>query len=94
MHELLKCPNGLVIDDEDNIYLANFSDGALIKITPDGIPSLFATIPGGNNGHVSFANNRLYVVSRGGHQIYEVALEGTVGSLPASEHVEKQTARP
>ncbi len=82
--EPLNCPNGLTIDDEDNIYTANFNDGALIKITPQGTPSLLATIPGANNGHVTFANNRLYVVARGGHQIYEVSLDGAVRLLAGS----------
>lgn len=83
-HELLKCPNGLTLDDEDNLYTANFNDGALVKITPDGVASLFATIPGKNNGHIAFANNRLYVVARGGHQIYEVALDGAIRLLAGS----------
>lgn len=80
----LNCPNGLTIDDDDNLYTANFGDGVLIKVTPGGTPSLFATIPGGNNGHATFANGRLYVVSRGGHQIYEVSLSGTVRLLAGS----------
>ncbi|WP_299229476.1 NHL repeat-containing protein [uncultured Psychroserpens sp.] len=69
---LAACPNGITFDSDDNLYVANFSNGNIIKVVPDGSASIFATIPGNNNGHLIFADDKLYVVARSAHQIYEV----------------------
>lgn len=81
---LLSCPNGLTLDDQGNLYTCNFRNGNVITVTPKGEASLFATIPGSSNGHLTFANNRLYVVSRGGNRIYEVSLSGAIKLLAGS----------
>ena len=78
---LLNCPNGLTMDDDGNLYTCNFDNGWVVKITPDGTASNFAEIPGGRNGHLTFANGRLYVVGRCANQIFEVELDGTVNLL-------------
>jgi len=78
---LLNCPNGLTMDDQSNLYTSNFSNGWVVKITPDGTVSNFAFIPGNNNGHLTFANGKLYVVARCNNQIYEVELDGTINLL-------------
>ncbi|MCB0264900.1 MAG: T9SS type A sorting domain-containing protein, partial [Calditrichaeota bacterium] len=72
------------MDDAGNLYTCNFSDGKVIKITPAGAVSELATIPGNNNGHLTFANGRLYVVARCANQIYEVTLAGEVSLLAGS----------
>lgn len=81
---LFNCPNGLTIDDEGNLYTCNFGNGNIIKITPDGTPGILANISGNNNGHLTFANNRLYVVGRCINRIYEVTLDGQVSVLAGS----------
>lgn len=78
---LLNCPNGLTSDNEGNLYTCNFGNGRVIKITPDGTASLFVSLAGRNNGHMTFKNNRLYVVSRGGNRIFEVGLDASVKTL-------------
>lgn len=78
---LLNCPNGLTMDDKSNLYTSNFSNGWVVKIKPDGTVSNFAFIPGNNNGHLTFANGKLYVVARCNNQIYEVELDGTINLL-------------
>ena len=81
---LLNCPNGLTLDDQGNLYTSNFSNGWVVKITPEGTVSNFAFIPGNNNGHLTFANGKLYVVARCNNQIYEVELDGTRNLLAGS----------
>ena len=81
---LLNCPNGLTMDDQHNLYASNFSNGWVVKITPNGTVSNFAFIPGNNNGHLTFANGKLYVVARCNNQIYEVELDGTRNLLAGS----------
>ena len=75
---LLICPNGLTIDDAGNLYATNFGNGSISKITPGGEVSLLAMIPGMQTGHITFANGKLYVVSREMHSVYEVTLSGEV----------------
>lgn len=81
---LFNCPNSLTIDDEGNLYTVCFGNSNMVKISPDGQASFFASIPGGNCGHLTFANNRFYVVARGAHQIYEVSKSGEVRLLAGS----------
>ena len=76
--DLLKCPNGITLDDEHNLYVANFDNGDVIKVTPDGDASRLATLPGNNNGHLTYVEQSLYVVARGDHRIYRVSLDGDV----------------
>ena len=74
---ILSCPNGITRDNEGNFYVANFNNGIVAKITPDGQNvSVFVTIPGNNNGHITFANGELWVAARGANQIWRVSLNG------------------
>lgn len=82
--ELLKCPNGLTQDGDGNLYAANFYNGDVVKITPEGEASVLASLPGKNNGHLVYANKSLYVVDRGGHQIFKLSMEGELSLLAGS----------
>lgn len=74
---LFACPNGLTRDDSGNLYASNFYNGNLLKITPEGVVSVLTTLPGNNNGHVTFFNGFLYVIARTANQIYKVSLSGS-----------------
>lgn len=74
--EVFKCPNGITADDDGNFYVANFFDGNVVKITASGEASVFATIPGNNNGHLVYRDGFLYLVARSAHQIYKVSMDG------------------
>lgn len=82
--DLLKCPNGLEMDEEGNLYSANFSSSDIVKIDKSGDVSVLASIPGGNNGHLAYRNGLFYVVGRGSHQIYTVSLSGEVELIAGS----------
>lgn len=73
---LLRCPNGLTRDENDNLYASNFYNGDVIKITPDKEASVLVTLPGNNNGHITYHNGFLYVIARTANQIYKVSLTG------------------
>jgi len=73
---LLSCPNGIDVDSEGNLFIANFNNGSVVKIAPDGTTSIFAIIPGNNNGHLLLQDDFLYVVARGLHRIYKVNMSG------------------
>jgi sugar lactone lactonase YvrE len=74
--DLLKCPNGITLDDEHNLYVANFNNGDVVKITPTREVTRLGTLPGNNNGHLTYHEGLLYVVARSDHRIYQVTLDG------------------
>jgi predicted GH43/DUF377 family glycosyl hydrolase len=78
---LFGCPNGITMDASGNLYVANFSNGNVVKVTPSGEATHFVEVPGHNNGHIFYHNGLLYVVSRGGHQIYTLTLDGDLAVL-------------
>jgi sugar lactone lactonase YvrE len=97
---LLNCPNGLAADDEDNLYAANFNNGTIIKITLAAVATNFAstpggaTKPGGSNGHIIFANERLYVVSNAAHQVFEIDVTTQAVTLIAGSGTQGRADRP
>jgi DNA-binding beta-propeller fold protein YncE len=78
---LLACPNGITLDEAGNLYVANFFNGNVIKIKSNGEAALFVEVPGHNNGHILYHDSLLYVVSRGGHQVFTLTLEGDLALL-------------
>jgi DNA-binding beta-propeller fold protein YncE len=76
---LFQCPNGIARDDDGNFYVSNFNDGTVIRIPQGGgTPELFATVPGSNNGHITYHDGLLYVAARGANRIYTISLDGDV----------------
>lgn len=81
----LNCPNGLSFGGDGKLYAVNFSDGAMVRIAlSSGESEIVATIPGGGNGHLSWANERFYVASFRGHRIYSVSLDGEICLIAGS----------
>jgi sugar lactone lactonase YvrE len=78
---LFACPNGITTDDDGVVYVANFSNMDILRVTPVGEVAVLATLPGGNNGHILYQDGRLIAVSRGGHRIYSLTLDGDVEVL-------------
>jgi len=79
--DLFNCPNGITRDGQGSFYVVNFSDTRMLKVTTEGEVTEFATIPGGGNGHVTFARGNLYATSFRGHQVWRVSLSGEVELL-------------
>ncbi len=78
---LLQCPNGLVQDDEGNLYTCNFNDGWVLRISAEGEVSPLANIPGGNNGHITYRSGSLYVAGKASPRLYRLSLEGSLTAL-------------
>lgn len=79
-----QCPNGLTLDPDENLYMADFGSGDVFKISPEAEVSLLATLPGGNNGHLEYHEGELIVAARGAHQIYAVGLDGNIELIAGS----------
>lgn len=89
---LFACPNGITRDMDNNLYVSNFGNGNIVKITPTGQTSLLASTPGtpgiasASNGHITYSSleNVLYVASHGSHKIYKLTLDGQLTVLAGS----------
>jgi sugar lactone lactonase YvrE len=76
---LLNCANGLTIDDDSGIlYVANFSDSNVLKVTTNGSVSLLATLSGSGNGHLTLYKGSLYVAQFSINKISKVSLTGKI----------------
>ncbi len=73
-------PFGITVDDSNNVYVANFSDGRITKITPEGNTSLLVDVPS-RIGYVVFANDKLYATGFSSNVIYEITLNGTLSTF-------------
>ncbi len=74
----MRCPNGLDFGHDGALYTVNNPNGGMYRIGLDGAVSLFATIPGGGNGHVVFVGDHYYIAGRVGHRVYQVDTSGNV----------------
>lgn len=78
---LLQAPVATAIDDEDNVYVANFNEGSIIKISPDGAQELLAKVDAPNGfavGHMAFVKNRLFASSVAAQKIIVIRKNGTI----------------
>ncbi|PYK16866.1 MAG: hypothetical protein DME55_11340 [Verrucomicrobia bacterium] len=76
--DLFSCPNGISFDGDGNLFVVNFRDNKMLKIDPKGVVTSFATVSEKGLGHLCFMKDRFYVTAFESHEIYEVALNGTV----------------
>ncbi len=65
-------PNGLTIDPDGNIYIADIDRGNVFRWTPDGTLTSVAELPGRGNAHNVYANGMLYVNKIWDHVVYIV----------------------
>jgi len=65
-------PDGLAVDEDENLYLANFNDSRIHKRTAAGEMSLLATLPGLRTGYLEYADGVLYVAGLSRNVIYKV----------------------
>ncbi|MEN8374817.1 MAG: SMP-30/gluconolactonase/LRE family protein [Gemmatimonadota bacterium] len=86
-HGKMTQPNGVTIDPDGNIYVADLDGGIVFKWTPDGDVIELAELPGGGNAHNVYAGGALYVNKIWDHVIYRVDLEtGAYGIVTGTGH--------
>ena len=73
----LNVPFGITLGPDKNIYVANFGDGVINKISQDGSVTKLATLPS-KIGYLIFANERLYATGFSSNIIYTIELNGAV----------------
>lgn len=77
---LLNAPLGMVAGNDGTLYVSNAGNGAILQITSEGAVTLLAGLPK-PGAFMTFANDRLYVVTPTDHRIHQVTLDGEVSAL-------------
>jgi sugar lactone lactonase YvrE len=73
-NSLLNAPVSFAWDDLDNLYIANYSDGVIIKKSPNNTVTTFCTLPTSSLGHIVKIGNFIYATGVFNHKIYRVEL--------------------
>lgn len=73
-------PVGLTLDDNENLYAANFNDGKIFSITQSGDITLLAQVPG-IVGFIEYSKGYIYATGFNTHKIYKVTLSGQLSVL-------------
>jgi len=87
-------PDGLVVDDDETLYMANFLDSRIHKRTADGEMSLLATLPGNGTGYIDYHDGVLYVAGLNTHKIYQIDTSDGSWSVLAGTGVPGSTDGP
>jgi sugar lactone lactonase YvrE len=72
----LNGPVGLALDEEGNLYAANFNDGKILRINSDGSTTELDGGSYGGVGYLAYAGGDLYATAFGQHVVYKLTLEG------------------
>ncbi|NND70286.1 MAG: tetratricopeptide repeat protein [Rhodothermales bacterium] len=91
---LFSCPNGITVGPDSALYVVNFRDGRMIRIDESGRAELFATVPGGGNGHVAVARGSFYVTAFQSNRIYQVTMDGSVTLVAGTGQFGEQDGAP
>ncbi len=72
------CPNGITKDEQGIVYVSNFSDGRVTKITRNGTATTLGNTGSSSGGHVAFrhVDQMLYLTSYQTHRLYKMDLSG------------------
>ncbi|MDX1642866.1 MAG: tetratricopeptide repeat protein [Thermoanaerobaculia bacterium] len=80
--DFFACPNGIVFGPDERLYVTNFNNHDILRVSTDGEAEVFATVPGGaGNAHIAFAKDFFFVTKIIAHQLVRVSLEGEVFPL-------------
>lgn len=91
-------PVGLCYDDEENLYVANFSDRRIFRVNPDGSLDFIVQQPTGQFiGFLAYRDGLIYSTAFNSHRIYRTDLEGNIevflGSAQGSVDGDASVAR-
>lgn len=81
----LNGPVGMVVDDAGQLYVSNFNDGKIMRVSDTGALTEIADLEGPNNnttGFITHAGGFIFATAIGRHRIEEVDLsDGSVRTL-------------
>lgn len=89
----ISSPVGMQLDGEGNVYIANFTNGTVIRRTPEGQLAQIADIPGWL-GFIALAGDYLYLTAYQQQRIYRTALDGSGTQVWAGSGLQGQVDGP
>jgi sugar lactone lactonase YvrE len=84
--EEISWPNGIAVDDAENVYVGSANDGVILKFAPDGTSSEFAAVP--VKGAMEFGpQGFLYVCEKDEGKVVRISSDGsTIEDVAAVEN--------
>jgi sugar lactone lactonase YvrE len=79
--------SGMAIDKNDNLYVANYANGKMLKVTPQGVASLFVDFSTTGvpytpfTSYLTYANDNIYATGLFANRIYKVNMAAQVSVL-------------
>lgn len=70
-------PDSMRVDHDGNLYVAQYSQGRVLVLNPNGLPIGQILIPGRENGH--FLRSTSLAIKPGTNEVYLVASDGDLG---------------
>jgi lactonase len=70
-------PDSMRVDQDGNLYVAQYSQGRVLVLNPNGLPIGQILIPGREQGH--FLRSTSLALKPGTHEVYLVASDGDLG---------------
>jgi len=75
-------PDGLAMDDDGNLYIANFLIPQITRVDPEGNEEIWVTMPGSDTGYIDYRAGYLYVAGLNTNRIYRVSTaDGTIETI-------------
>jgi len=78
---LFNCPNGITRHPDGHYFVANFTGGAVLRVSTTGEVSEYVTVPGGGNGHVVWAAGDLYVTGLRANRVFRIDADRNVTAV-------------
>ncbi len=92
--------SGMAIDKNDNLYVANYANGKIHKITPQAAASVFVDISTSGvpytpiTSYLTFANENIYCTGLFANRIYKVSMAAQVSVLAGTGVAGSQDGNP
>ncbi len=92
---LLSAPIGITMGEQNMLYVANFNNGLVLQINPDGSQAIIAEIPsevGFAIGHIEYVDGKLFLSNPAGGMVYAMKIgTDSVGPLRGLKASKKLT---
>ena len=84
---LFQNPSGIAFDSQGNLFVENYNwvnQTSVVKVTPQGTASQFASIQGGGSGLAIDSSDNLYAVNYAYGQIYKIDSSGNLSTFAST----------
>jgi len=73
----LNAPVGIALDENDNLYVGNYTNGRIFKIDSAKTVTELGSSPDSGNAYIAYANGKVYATGITNNKIYTVPVDGS-----------------